>query len=205
MLLSENLENITICKDCGLVLNKPKVDYKHQFHCPRCNAIVYRFGQDYQVVLLFAITSIILFFPAIFLPLLSLEILELKQTTTLVETLLIFFSNGYTAISILITFIGVITPFCMLILILSILIPLKLGKDAKFVSKPLKFYEHLLEWQMAEVYMISIIVSIIKLQKMATLSIGLGFYFFLGFLIMMFLTMSLFNPYDVWNDDELQK
>lgn len=58
---------------------------------------------------------------------------------------------------------------------------------------------------MAEVYMISIIVSIIKLQKMATLSIGLGFYFFLGFLIMMFLTMSLFNPYDVWNDDELQK
>ncbi|XPV54243.1 MAG: hypothetical protein ACNI3H_04400 [Halarcobacter ebronensis] len=38
---------------------------------------------------------------------------------------------------------------------------------------------------------------------MATLDIGLGFYFFLAFLIMMSLTMALFNPYDVWNDDEL--
>ncbi len=201
--MHKNLEKITICKDCGLVINKPQIDYKHQFHCPRCNAIIYKFGQDYQVVLLFAVTSIILFLPAIFLPLLSLEILELEQTTTLIQTLLIFFNSGYTAISILITFIGIIIPFCMLILILSILIPLKLGKNAKFVSKPLKFYEHLLEWQMAEVYMISIVVAIIKLQKMATLHIGFGFYFFLGFLIMMFLTMSLFNPYDVWNEDEV--
>lgn len=201
--MPKNLQKITICKDCGLVLNKPKIDYKHQFHCPRCNAIIYKFGQDYQVILLFAITSIILFLPAIFLPLLSLEILELEQTTTLIQTLLIFFNSGYTAISVLITFIGIIIPFCILVLILSILIPLKLGKDAKFVSKPLKFYEHLLEWQMAEVYMISIVVAIIKLQKMATLHIGFGFYFFFGFLIMMFLTMSLFNPYDIWNEDEL--
>lgn len=91
---------------------------------------------------------------------------------------MIFFESGYTAISLLITFIGIIIPFFMLILIMSILIPLKFGKDAKFVSKPLKFYEHLLKWQMAEVYMISIVVAIIKLQKMATLHIGLGFYFF---------------------------
>ncbi|AXH12655.1 paraquat-inducible protein A [Halarcobacter bivalviorum] len=203
--MSEELEKITICKDCGLVLNKPQLDYNHQFHCPRCNALIYKYGQDYLTVLLFAITSIILFIPAIFLPLLSLEILDLKQTTTLVETLLIFFKNGYTAVSILITFIGIIVPLCMLILIMSILIPLKLGKSAKYVSKPLKFYEHLLEWQMGEIYMISIVVAIIKLQKMATLDIGMGFYFFLCFLLMMSLTMALFNPYDVWNENEIQK
>ncbi len=201
--MSKSLKKITICKDCGLVLNKPTMDYKHQFHCPRCNAIIYRFGQDYQVILLFAITSIIFFIPAIFLPLLSLEILELKQTTTLIKTLLIFFNNGYIAISILITFIGLIIPFCMLILILSILVPFRYGKKAKFVSKPLKLYRYLLEWQMAEVYMISIVVAIIKLQKIAILHIGFGFYFFLGFLIMMFLTMALFNPYDIWNENEV--
>lgn len=76
--MQENLEKTSICKDCGLVLKKPKVDYKHQFHCPRCNAIIYRFGQDYQTVLLFAITSIILFIPAIILPILSLEIFRFK-------------------------------------------------------------------------------------------------------------------------------
>jgi paraquat-inducible protein A len=199
--LQNKLKNIVVCKDCALVLNKPQVDYKHQFHCPRCNALIYKFGQDYQTVLLLAITSVILFFPAILLPILTLEVLDLKQTTTLVETLLIFFKSGYVAISIFITFIGIVVPFFMLLLILSILTPLKFGKNSKYVSKFLKFYEHLLEWQMAEVYMISIVVAIIKLQKMATLHIGLGFYFFFGFLIMMFLTMSLFNPQDIWNEE----
>ncbi|WP_164968586.1 MULTISPECIES: paraquat-inducible protein A [Arcobacteraceae] len=201
--MSKSLKKLTICKDCGLVLNKPHLDYDHQFHCPRCNALIYKYGQDYLTILLFVFTSIILFVPAVTLPLMSLEIMDLKQSTTLVETLLIFFKNGYTAISILITFIGIVVPLFMLILILIILIPLRLGKNAKYVSKPLKLYEHLLEWQMGEIYMISIVIAIIKLQKMATLDIGLGFYFFLGFLIMMSLTMALFNPYDVWNDDEL--
>lgn len=199
--MQNKLKNIVVCKDCALVLNKPQTDYKHQFHCPRCNALIYKFGQDYQTVLLLAITSIILFFPAILLPILTLEVLDLKQTTTLVETLLIFFKSGYVAISIFITFIGVVVPFFMLLLILSILTPLKFRKKSKYVSKFLKLYEHLLEWQMAEVYMISIVVAIIKLQKMATLHIGLGFYFFFGFLIMMFLTMSLFNPQDIWNEE----
>lgn len=203
--MSTSLEKLNICKDCALVLNKPPLDYKHQFHCPRCNALIYKYGQDYLTVILFAFSSIVFFIPAVTLPLLSLEIMDLKQTTTLVETLLIFFKSGYTAISILITFIGVVVPLFMLILILSILIPLKLGKSAKYVSKPLKLYEHLLEWQMGEIYMISIVIAIIKLQKMATLDIGLGFYFFLIFLVMMSLTMTLFNSYDVWNDDELQK
>ncbi|WP_164970047.1 paraquat-inducible protein A [Arcobacter sp. CECT 8983] len=201
--MSKNFKNLTICKDCGLVLNKPELDYSHEFHCPRCNSLIYKFGQDYLTVLLFAFSSIILFIPAVTLPLMSLEILDLTQRTTLVETLLIFFKNGYTAISILITFIGIVVPLFMLLLILIILIPLRIGKKAKYVSAPLKLYENLLEWQMGEIYMISIVVAIIKLQKMATLHIGLGFYFFFAFLVMMSFTMALFNPYDVWNDDEL--
>ena len=62
----KKIQNKIACKECGIILNKPKVDYKHQFNCPRCDACVYRFGQDYQTIILLAITSLILFFPSIF-------------------------------------------------------------------------------------------------------------------------------------------
>lgn len=201
----KKIQNKIACKECGIILNKPKVDYKHQFNCPRCDACVYRFGQDYQTIILLTITSLILFFPSIFLPLITLKILGLEQTTTLVQGVFIFFENGYIGVSLFITFIGIIIPFIMLILILFILIPLQNGYSQKKISKIFKIYEHLLEWQMAEVYLISVFVSIIKLNKMATLEIGIGLYFFCSFLFFMYITISLFNPYDIWSKYELSK
>ena len=119
------------------------------------------------------------------------------------STVFIFFENGYIGVSLFITFIGIIIPFIMLVLILFILIPLKNGSSPRKVSKLFKVYEYLLEWQMAEVYLISVFVSIVKLNKMATLDIGLGLYFFCSFLFFMFVTITFFNPYDIWNKNEL--
>lgn len=191
------------CKECGLILNKPKADYTHQFICPRCKACVYKFGQDYETIILMTLTSLILFFPSITLPLITLKIFDLEQTTTLIETVFIFFDNGYIGVSIFITLIGIIIPFIMLLLILFILIPLKNGSSHKKVSGFFKLYEYLLEWQMAEVYLISIFVSIIKLNKMATLHVETGLYFFCAFLVFMFITINFFNPYDIWNKNEV--
>lgn len=199
----ENLNNKIACKECGVILNKPKVDHEHQFHCPRCNSCIYKFGQEYLIIILLTITSLILFFPSIMLPLITLEILELQQTTTLIETVFIFFENGYIGVSLFITIIGIIIPFMMLILILFILIPLQNGASHTKIRKFFKLYEHLREWQMAEVYLVSVFVSIIKLNKMATLDIGIGLYFFSTFLLFMFLTISFFNPYDIWTEDEI--
>ena len=196
-------QNKIACKECGLILNKPKLDQEHQFNCPRCNACVYKFGQDYKTIILMAITSLILFFPSITLPLITLEFFGLERSTTLIQTVFVFFENGYIGVSVFITFIGIIIPFIMLILILFILIPLKNGASYMKVSGLLKTYEHLLVWQMAEVYSISIFVSIIKLNKMASLNIELGLYFFCAFLFFMFTTIIFFNPYDVWKKNEL--
>ena len=197
------IEDKIACKDCGLVLKKPHLDLEHQFNCPRCNGVIYRFGQNHTLVLILAITSLSLFLPALFLPLLTLEILEIKQTTTLMQTVAIFINDGYVLLSVFITLIGVFVPFIMLLLILLILIPLQKGVHPKKVSYYFKMYEHLLEWQMAEVYLISIFVSIVKLQKMAQLHLEIGLYFFIGFLFFMFVTMVLFNPYDIWSEDEV--
>lgn len=196
-------KKLIACKDCGLILEKPYLDLEHQFNCPRCNAVIYRFGQNHTLIIMLAITTLILFFPSILLPIMTLEILDMKQTVSLVETVLVFTNDGYVLLSIFITFIGVLIPFIMLVLILLILIPLYKGEKPKKVSYFFRCYELLFEWQMAEVLMISVFIAIIKLQKMAQLYLEVGFYFFIVFLFFMFVTMVLFNPYEIWSQDEI--
>jgi len=196
-------ENIVGCTECGLILKKPDLDLTHQFQCPRCDAAIYRFGQNYNLVIMLVITSLVLFLPSFLLPLLTLKILDISQTTTLFETLIVFANDGYIILSIFIIFIGIFIPIIMLVLILLILIPLKNNGDPKKVSKYFKWYETLIEWQMAEVYLISIFVTIVKLQKMAEVKLEIGLYFFIAFLFFMFVSMIMFNPHDIWSKDEL--
>jgi len=196
-------ENIVGCKECGLVLKKPTLDLTYQFECPRCDAAIYRFGQNYNLVLMLVITSLVLFLPSFFLPLLTLKILDISQTTTLLETLIVFADDGYIVLSIFIVFIGILIPIMMLVLIMLILIPLKRNVHPTKVSRYFKWYESLMEWQMAEVYLISIFVTIVKLQKMAEVKLEIGLYFFIAFLFFMFVSMIMFNPHDIWSKDEL--
>lgn len=196
-------KKLIACKECGLILEKPHLDLQHQFNCPRCNGVIYRFGQNHTLIIILAVTTLILFFPSVFLPIMTLEILEIKQTTSLLETVFVFSNDGYLLLSVFVTFIGILIPFLMLILMLLILIPLNNGANPKTVSNYFRWYESLFEWQMAEVFMISIFIAIIKLQKMAQLQLEIGFYFFIAFLFFMFVTMVLFNPYEIWSEDEV--
>lgn len=187
------------CQDCGLILNKPFFDVKHQFHCPRCNAVIHRFGQNENLVIIMTITTLILFIPTIFLPLLTLTILDIEQTTSLIQTLSIFINDGYVLLSIFVVFIGILIPFILLTLIIFLLLKLK---TKQHYPKILNLYKELSEWQMAEVALVSVFIAIIKLQKMAELHIEIGLFFYVLFLFMMILTQSLFNSYDIWRQYE---
>ena len=188
----------TACKECGIVIDEPKIDREHQYYCPRCMALTYRPGQEFKYVLMMAISALILFIPSITLPILTLNIAGITQTTTLIEAVLAFFSDGYDFIAFLVLLTGVIIPSVLLVLILSILLPIHFGIKAKKVAPAFVLYEHLSQWSMGEVYLISILVAIIKLQKMADLVIGMGFYLFSAFLLTMFIALTWFNPQDIW-------
>ncbi len=192
----------TACKECGALVAQPAVDREHQYYCPRCDAMLYRSGQEFHYIILMALSSIILFFPAILLPILTLNIAGMEQSTTLVEAVWSFFGDGYTFIAVLVLLSGIIIPFLMLTLILMILIPIHYGVSPRKVATLFNLYEHLTEWSMGEVYLISILVAIIKLQKMAMLIIGEGFFLFIAFLITMYITMVWFNPHDIWHQQK---
>ncbi len=194
----------TACHECSIVVELDTIEFGHEYHCPRCSALLYRPGNHFSHIIVMAIASLITFIPTIFLPILTLDLAGETRSVTLFSTLFSFFVGDHILLGVVAFFSALVIPLSMIVLLLMILIPLQLGYPSKDIALFYRTYDKIKEWGMAEVYMLSIAVAIIKLAKMGELDIGYGFFLFVLFLICFYVTLIWFNPDDIWHKDELE-
>lgn len=194
----------TACGDCGIIIDVDDFDTTHQYSCPRCHSTFYRPGESYDLVMVMAITAMLFFVPALFLPIMTLEIMGQSHSVTLFEAVWFFFNDGYVVIAIIAAASGVLIPLALLGLILMMTIALKIGYDPRSISYLIRLYERFSGWSMAEVYLVSIFVAMIKLSGMAELTLEFGLFSFSSFLVTFYITITWFNPHDLWNQDDLE-
>ncbi|WP_457596049.1 paraquat-inducible protein A [Hydrogenimonas sp.] len=194
----------TACPECGVIVTIPKKMDFSRYHCPRCDGLLYRRGQKFSHIIVMAVTTLALFVPLTFLPILDLDIMGLEAKSTLFEALWMVYQDGYHLIAFISMLTGLLIPVFMMLLLLRILVPLHLGIRPKKVALYYRLYEKMREWGMAEVYLVAVVVAIVKLHKMGTLHIGAGFFDFLFFFITFYITTVWFNPDDIWLDDALE-
>lgn len=77
--------------------------------------------------------------------------------------------------------------------LLYVLLPLKFNKQLPYTPALLKMSLMMLPWSMVEIFLISVLVSIIKLSSTADVGLGLSFYAFALFSVLMTATIVLLN------------
>ena len=189
----------TACRDCGLIIEIEGFDKSHQYSCPRCGSVFYRPGENFDLVLVMALSSFLLFIPTLFMPILTLEIMGKSHSATLIEATTYFFHDGYYVIAIIATAVGIFIPLAMLFMIMMLILPIKAGRPVSKMKVVFRWYRHLAPWSMSEVYLISIFVAIVKLSGMAALKLDFGLYSFVFFLLSYYVTVTWFNAEDMWN------
>lgn len=196
----------TACHECGVLAEIEYCDREREYACPRCKSTLYRSGESPLYVLSAAFSALIFLIPTLIFPIMTIHILDISQSVTLIQAAWFFTEDGYPLVAVTALAVGLLIPIAMLGLILFILGALRLGYGAKEIYLPIKTYSALKSWSMAEVYLLSIFVSIAKLQGMATLDIELGLIAFVFFLITFYVTTVWFNPQDLWwNSDYLNR
>ena len=191
----------TACSDCGIVIEVDSFDDSQQYSCPRCHSVFYRPGESFDLILVMAITSFLFFIPTTFLPIMTIEIMGQHHSVTLIEAVWYFAQDGYMIIAIIAAGAGIGVPLTLLVLIIMMIIPLKFGASSSNIRHFYRYYEHLSPWAMAEVYLIGMFVSIVKLSGMAKLDLDYGLYSFGFFIMAFFITLIWFNPDDIWKQN----
>lgn len=183
------------------------MELDQELHCPLCGSLLYRPGRSYRLLFTLSLVGLALYIGVIFLPVLQISIpkLDLSRSLSLWEALQLMFQRGEWVIGTILVFTLLIIPPGMLLLLARVTWGYLNREPLKRVGHYLESYLHLREWNMAEIYLLAIFISLIKLKSLGEITLLPGLYFLLLFLSVFYFTTGWFNPIDYWLSEIVEK
>jgi len=171
----------TVCPGCDLLLHEVQPTPGHTVICPRCQRRLHREQPNsIQRSLAIAASGMLLFLPANFLPLMSLHVLGADTSSSLFSASLSMFAQGQPFVGLIVLLTGFVFPLLTLSLLFWVSAGLFLGIKTRWMPDFMRWYQHLSEWAMTDVYLIGVFVTIIKMNHTADIDFNVGFFCFLG-------------------------
>ncbi|MFC3285423.1 PqiA/YebS family transporter subunit [Litchfieldella rifensis] len=187
------------CHECDWVVALPPLRPGERADCPRCgHTLAKRHYRPAQRSLALAVSALIALMLAVSFPFVSFEAggignrIELTQTATT----LIGFHQPLVAIGVALTII--VLPAVYLLGVIWLQIGL-LRDDPLPISRGIaRSLSHLHPWMMADVFIIGALVSLIKVAGMAQLELGVSFWAFCAFAILLLATTQSIDADWMW-------
>ena len=192
-------ETVTACPHCGLLQKVPALDAGSRALCSRCSGSLRKKAHDsIQRTLALALAGVILFAIANAYPFLAMHAEGRIQETTLTTGIWWFFENGMQTMAILVLVTSILVPLFQLLALVYLLVPLLRGTCAPHTARLFKIVRHLMPWSMMEVFLLGILVSMIKLSKMAVIVPGVALWAYVALIGVLMAAFSGLNPHEVW-------
>ena len=188
-----------ICHECDALLRMPDVHPGQKVVCPRCGCTLYKCRRDpVNRGLALSLTALILFVPANFLPIMTLDMLGLQNADTMYKGALQLYQQGYWWMALLVFTCSMLAPLVEFILITGICLLVKANRYNEWLVAMLKVQSHVNRWGMLEVFMLGILVAYIKMLDMGDIELGIGLVCFSGLLLATTLNAVLFDTHAIW-------
>ncbi len=199
-----NPKKIILCPECDLLLEMSSVEEGEKLLCPRCGAILGAPVKD-SVEKVLALTSagLLIYVPAIFLPLLTFDAAGIESSGSIADSFLALINTHFYFTGLMVFLTAILIPLVKLVMLFIVAASLYTGRSSRKTAVLFRLYHHLDEWGMLEVYMIGILVTIIKMLHMAHVNYDVGFYCFIGLLAATLGSAALMDKKLFW--DEIDK
>ncbi|MBE8215070.1 MAG: paraquat-inducible protein A [Endozoicomonadaceae bacterium] len=189
-------ETIWLCSACDIIIKKWSLKRGEKAFCPNCNQAIYD-SKKYSVVLpiTISIIGLIALFPACYLVLLKMIFWTGDvKTHSIFSGIIDFASQGMFVPCVVIllgTFIVPLMTFCFS---LWITLPITSTYKVKRLGLLFKIFYYLRYWGMLEVYLLSVIVGLFKLDTFAKVSPDIGLFALTILMCCQFIVCFLLKP-----------
>nr|WP_267957756.1 paraquat-inducible protein A [Halomonas zhangzhouensis] len=181
------------CHECDWLVALPPLYPGQQADCPRCgHTLVTRHHRPAQRSMALAMAAMVALLLAISFPFISFSVgglgnrIELTQTATT----LIGFHQPLVAIAVIMTI--AVLPGIYLLGVMWLQLGLLQGQPLPASRTIARSLAHLNPWMMADVFIIGALVSLIKVANLAQIELGLSFWAFCAFaLLLLYTTQSI--------------
>lgn len=199
--MNVDTENIIECKSCGLFVDKQKASKKYLLKCPRCNSKLNAYKDHSYDSLFYAISALMLFVLMNIYPLMELSINGKDLKATLYDTVFILLEQNLFFVALIVFLTIIVAPlFNSLVIIMAFI---QNNTNIKFFTKTFLHdsFHFTRTWGFIEVFIISIIVTYIKLVGMvSTTRFDFGFYIMLFYIFCFYMSNRKFEGRSVFGE-----
>jgi paraquat-inducible protein A len=195
--------HIMACHDCDLLHRLPAVADGMRASCCRCGAALARPKRNgLERALALAVTGLVLLLLANSFPFLGFKIQGQMRDTLLLTGIRQLYLQDMQGVAVLVFITTVLAPLAQLLALVYILLPLKLNRRAPGMFRVFRWLRTIEPWSMMEVFMLGILVSVVKLAKMAQIIPGIASFCFMALIFVLAACMASLDPHVVWEQWE---
>ncbi|MGJ8686133.1 MAG: paraquat-inducible protein A [Spongiibacteraceae bacterium] len=196
-------QSLIACPDCDLLLQKQPCTERHEGHCPRCGARLWREEKNHiDISLSASIAGLCLFFPALLLPILHLDLMGQQGDNTLLSGVSQLWQANEKLLAPLIFVCSILAPFLQLLLTTLIGLCLRSHIFPSYFPVMLKANKRIQSLSMLEIYTMGVLVAYIKMLDPGEVSIATGSFCLAGLLICIILSTQYFHAAHAWQQWE---
>lgn len=201
------MDKVVACGTCGLVqLVEGDVSPGAVVKCARCNFQIFhrRLASRWRT-LAFTLAAGILYFPSNLYPIVTAEYQGQSVHTTIFQGIRSLWQDGQYFISGLVFCTSIFTPALKILGLIFITITLgwpKLQKTRAWMYKIIRIID---PWNMLEVFLLAICVSMVELGEVATIHPGRGVFSFAAVVVLTLCATLTFDSRLLWDSPEERK
>ena len=168
--------------------------------CARCGALLYENRPGSLVrATAFSLAALILMVLVHVFPFLTMDAASLRRELTLFGAANALMKDGYQLLGISIFLFTFVAPLMLAGGMLYVCLPLLSGRAAPGAIFAAKWMYRSEPWNMVEVFLLGVLVSLMKLAKVADVSFGFGFWAFAGVMLCTAAAASGIHRDELWD------
>ncbi len=201
---TNHLNHLIGCPSCDWLHLKEDLEPGGKAVCARCTEMLYTHRPDSIDTALAASAASILFLLASLLtPFLTLSRAGINSSISLLDAAWALMFSTIPLLGVFVMLLIVITPLVRMSLLVYVLASVRSGAKGSFwLTRSLRAAVVLEPWAMADVFLIGVVVSLIKISELAVLDVGPAFWSWVGVIVATSLVSMTLSEDTVWQQLE---
>jgi len=188
------------CPDCDALIDAPTLQPGEKVVCPRCFALLFSFAKNsINRTAAFTAAAALLFIVSNLFPFLTLSAGFRSSEMQLWQSASGLSEQGYASLAAAVAVFILAAPAVMICGLLYLLLPLLAHRRLPGAIALCRWVYRARRWNMMEVYLVSVIVSLLKLGKLATLTVGTSFWAFVALIVCLTAAIASIHPRELWS------
>lgn len=188
-----------VCHECDLLNDVPSLAAGQKAFCPRCGFLLAANRRHAQpVIFAFSATALVFLVLASLFPFLGFSARGQEHTVTLMQSIWVLVAEDHPALAMVVFAFIVAVPAVLLLGLMYVSFAIAIKRRLPGIRRTLRWMFELLPWSMAEIFLIGILVSFIKIVSLADVALGLSFWSYALFTISILVVVQHIDKREMW-------